>query len=447
MNNVSLERSQLQHLSICASPLENVTFESCDIDNLLFAGESNGMYALPTYANFNEVKINGGRLNNVMFGLRTRFEENGLVISNARLDRIVSSSWIAEGEFTANNCQIENSLFMAMHYVRLPKTQGCTFKDVRAIGVQKSESETPPGVSWYTPLTNDAAIEALAKKPGPDGIAVFPKLTFEAPGLPHPHDQLRHMRKIAFGDMHGNTLMALEFLIQADVLQLPEPGGELLWDAIKAAITTGKVSDAAAFRALLSQLVVNPSRKDAGIILIGDLLADRGQNDFLMLTLFSFLSENRIDFKIILSNHDLDFILNIKNILAKYKELLVAESSNSAGRTREQDNELFQRAIGESKWEGLKISESSQINSLGSFHKTLESGAVERKQLMELFDVYLSHVELFHASGERLYGHATLNDTTFSAWKEKVGLSEGYSDIPAIVNAVNDWVSAHLRDP
>ncbi|MFL9989729.1 hypothetical protein, partial [Paraburkholderia sediminicola] len=125
MNNVSLERSQLQHLSIYASPLENVTFESCDIDNLLFTGESHGCWLSPKYANFNEVKIKGGRLNNVMFGLDTRFEENGLVISNARLDRIVSSLWIAEGEFTANNCQIENSLFMAAHfYVRLPQTQG-----------------------------------------------------------------------------------------------------------------------------------------------------------------------------------------------------------------------------------------------------------------------------------------------------------------------------------
>ncbi|MFL9989656.1 hypothetical protein, partial [Paraburkholderia sediminicola] len=327
---------------------------------------------------------------------------------------------------------------------------GCTFKDVRAIGVQKSESETPPGVSWHTPLTNDAAIKGLAGKQGPDGIAAFPKLTFEAPGLPRPHDELRHMRKIAFGDMHGNTLMALEFLIQADVLQLPEPRGQLLWDVIKIVITTGKVKTervAAEFPKLLSQLVVNPSRKDAGIILIGDLLADRGQNDFLMLTLFSFLNENRIDFKIILSNHDLDFILNIKNILAKYKELLASEPSNSAGRTREQDNELFKRAIEEAEYAGCMIPEGSQLASLRRFHQTLESGAVERKQLMELFDVYLSHVELFHASGERLYGHATLNDITFRAWKEKVGLSEEHSDIPAIVNTVNDWVGAHLRDP
>ena len=115
-------------------------------------------------------------------------------------------------------------------------------------------------------------------------------------------DILPHVR---VGDLHGNALKLLYVLIQVGVLTVTEKQYNQLRDIYKKPVNQLRQSDIDTFKATISTLQV--SAKTA-ITLIGDELADRGNNDYFTLLILKKLFDGECNVHILLSNHSLEFI-------------------------------------------------------------------------------------------------------------------------------------------
>lgn len=113
-------------------------------------------------------------------------------------------------------------------------------------------------------------------------------------------------KKNYIGDMHGNTLKLLLTLKKTGYLvNLDDHYDDLNFYY--------KANSCQYFLELLNKLKFADKSDLPELCFIGDILADRGQNDLMTLALISKMHQNKVRFDIILSNHDLDFLKNIKS--------------------------------------------------------------------------------------------------------------------------------------
>lgn len=99
--------------------------------------------------------------------------------------------------------------------------------------------------------------------------------------------------------------------------------------------------DIDAFKAIISRIKVNPDAKAALLRLIGDILADRGQNDYFTLKLLELLVDNGIPLEILISNHDAEFIRCLESGLPFNKIGL----ENSQGKSCAQMQALIEKGL------------------------------------------------------------------------------------------------------
>lgn len=109
--------------------------------------------------------------------------------------------------------------------------------------------------------------------------------------------------QVTCGDMHGNAIKFLDFLIFTNVINLLIDSYNKLVNIYKKDILTKE--DLSKFNALLEKTTFNSVGK---VRLIGDLLSDRGKNDLLTLKILEKLSLNKMDCEILFSNHDAMFL-------------------------------------------------------------------------------------------------------------------------------------------
>ena len=117
----------------------------------------------------------------------------------------------------------------------------------------------------------------------------------------HPADA---SNQLTIGDLHGNAIKLIYFLIHQNVLRLPVPDD---YKVLVRIYRKGKLSadDLAQFEAILAMMEVN----SVGTVrLIGDEMADRGQNDYLTLQVIDLLRRKGVSVEILLSNHSVEFI-------------------------------------------------------------------------------------------------------------------------------------------
>ncbi|HKY69903.1 MAG TPA: Dot/Icm T4SS effector Wip [Gammaproteobacteria bacterium] len=124
--------------------------------------------------------------------------------------------------------------------------------------------------------------------------------------LPSSRTAMDETAQLTIGDLHGNALKFLFFLIKHNVFTNVEPEDYAqfvkLYHKDTEAITQ---DDLLLFDAFLSKIAVN----NKGVIrFLGDDLADRGSNDYFTLKLFEKLHQAGANFEIILSNHSNEFI-------------------------------------------------------------------------------------------------------------------------------------------
>jgi len=112
--------------------------------------------------------------------------------------------------------------------------------------------------------------------------------------------------KLALGDLDGNALKLVYFLIREGVLQIsPEEYDRLvaIYQIPAEKLTKEILAD---FRAILHKATI--TKPTPVITFIGDDLADRGMNDFYTLKIFEKLSLEGVKFSIIASNHSAQFL-------------------------------------------------------------------------------------------------------------------------------------------
>lgn len=114
-------------------------------------------------------------------------------------------------------------------------------------------------------------------------------------------------KKVAIGDLHGNALKLLYFLVEQRVVKISEQDFN---DFVRIYLIAENVYNVKfehidSFLSILSNISVFPINK---ILLIGDVVCDRGANDFFTLKFLEKIIIDGVNVEILISNHDVDFI-------------------------------------------------------------------------------------------------------------------------------------------
>jgi hypothetical protein len=126
---------------------------------------------------------------------------------------------------------------------------------------------------------------------------------FEYPNVDKAADSCK---EVTIGDLHGNFIKFLYFLINQNIVNIAEDDFNQLVTIYKQSPLLDDDNTIDKFEMLLSK--INISDRKVKVRLLGDELSDRGQNDYFTLKLIQILCKNDIDLEILLSNHGLGFI-------------------------------------------------------------------------------------------------------------------------------------------
>ncbi len=124
-------------------------------------------------------------------------------------------------------------------------------------------------------------------------------------------DKLGSEDLITLGDMHGNALKLLYALIRHQFVNLPSHD----FEEFKTIYYTPSINAETLhqFEKILSRMTILSQAKKCHLRLLGDLLADRGSNDYFTLMLLDKLHQHQVPFDIIISNHDAELIAAYEN--------------------------------------------------------------------------------------------------------------------------------------
>ena len=111
--------------------------------------------------------------------------------------------------------------------------------------------------------------------------------------------------QLTIGDMHGNALKFIHFLIRHQIIQMNKMDYNRLIKIYSLPTEELSKKHLAEFKEILSEMVI--LKNSPFIRLLGDELADRGSNDYFTLLLLEKIIPH-ISLEILLSNHSLEFI-------------------------------------------------------------------------------------------------------------------------------------------
>ncbi len=142
-------------------------------------------------------------------------------------------------------------------------------------------------------------------------------------------------KQISLGDLHASSLKLLYALVRHGFLNISEKDYSKFSKLYYKESQYTK-SDIDEVRRIIAQAQVNPAAQNAMLTLIGDLIADRGKNDYFVLLLLKKLRDNHIPVDILISNHDAEFIrlyekkFNANKTQSHFDESLLGEQAQSA---------------------------------------------------------------------------------------------------------------------
>lgn len=110
---------------------------------------------------------------------------------------------------------------------------------------------------------------------------------------------------LSIGDLHSNALKMMNFLVHYRYLELSEQA--YLRFAALYQQSAWTQNDLHEMETIIDAIKPNSSTLPH-LRFLGDMLADRGKNDYFILKLLEKLHKSDISFEIIISNHDADFI-------------------------------------------------------------------------------------------------------------------------------------------
>lgn len=111
---------------------------------------------------------------------------------------------------------------------------------------------------------------------------------------------LKDNEQVTIGDLHGNALKLIWFLKKYGYIDITRTQ----YNLFRQFYAEGKVEE---FVELVGKLAFTPESKNHLLRLIGDVLADRGENDWMTLAILKKMDDEGVPFEIDFSNHDMEF--------------------------------------------------------------------------------------------------------------------------------------------
>lgn len=118
----------------------------------------------------------------------------------------------------------------------------------------------------------------------------------------HPADS---KNQLTIGDLHGNALKLIYFLIRQNVIVLDPNAYSELVRIYKTPVYSLTKEDIDAFHNIIGSISALPV---GTVRLIGDELSDRGSNDYFTLKILERLGELKVPVEVLISNHSTDFM-------------------------------------------------------------------------------------------------------------------------------------------
>lgn len=113
---------------------------------------------------------------------------------------------------------------------------------------------------------------------------------------------------VTLGDLHGNALKLVYTLLEEGIFTgISHDNYRALYQIYQKDPSQLTRDDLTKFRDIIEHAVVNPQRS---LTLIGDELADRGQNDYFTLLVLDKLRRAQCHVEVMISNHSVEFISN-----------------------------------------------------------------------------------------------------------------------------------------
>ena len=119
---------------------------------------------------------------------------------------------------------------------------------------------------------------------------------------------------LVIGDLHANPMKALWILIHYGVIKLKDPyeHWKELWSIYLTPVDEVNISSLERFLEILMETTVDREAV-AEILFLGDMIADRGENDIYMFMVLSVLHQDKVPYNILMSNHDWEAIVHFDN--------------------------------------------------------------------------------------------------------------------------------------
>lgn len=139
--------------------------------------------------------------------------------------------------------------------------------------------------------------------------------------------------QITLGDLHGNAVKLLYSLTRHGFVDITSKDyTEYVRIYRKHRLQAQDLKD---IDGILSRIQIKPEAKKSLLRLEGDVLADRGMNDYFTLKILKKLRDNQMPYEALFSNHDAEFIKSVEKKLAFNTSKLGDKQANSAYKLHE----------------------------------------------------------------------------------------------------------------
>lgn len=295
------------------------------------------------------------------------------------------------------------------------------------------------------PLERRARIEAAEQARSANRELKLVDLPFDMSGRTIPAEQpgLPEKCEILFGDMHGNCQMMLHTLVKLGFMRVRNA---LAWKAANEmlALVDTPESDHSYrdFREMLKiALEPNPNGRDRKLVLLGDLLSDRVHHDMFMLAIFERMDAAKVNFDIIFSNHDSEFIAYFLNNRGKADSEPYVTRDIGIGISRDVAKTLYRLH------DLMNVGLSSDP---GAPHVEHPDTAAQRRHAR--FDLrewteqnYFQHLKLLSCSDDAssFYSHGFVNGSIVAAIGKMSGADPALP-LPARLHHINSWFRTNI---
>lgn len=240
-------------------------------------------------------------------------------------------------------------------------------------------------------------------------INIYPSITTLFPGT-----------SITLGDLHGNALKLLFFLVKEGFVTISPTDYEAfvsIYNKVPQDATSIK-----SFHELLERIQITGAATISTVRLIGDVLGDRGRNDYFTLKFLEKLNQNKVPTEILFSNHDIEFLEHYEN---NFNTPRFTVDDKQARSTYDLD-ELIQK----------RLLDKNSIDKL-----------VEDHYLPNLLVLSYSIDDRSNPPNITIYTHAPVGLKTISALASKFGLATDniYDDVYSIARTI-DAINSKFRD-